>query len=140
MKTRSEYNDKRKLKIERSINNLSKRIERFDPSADDDDERYWKGKEVIPFEEWRKLKGTHYGLKQFPDDFHQFRTTKTESELKDERIKRLHSDYLVKAFLMISNEETRYTRPEEIIRGVMGSLEKVKTTSANVHRRLHCRS
>jgi hypothetical protein len=88
LKTRSEYNDKRKLKIERSINNLSKRFERFDPSADDDDdERYWKGKEVIPFEEWRKLKETHYELKYFPDDFHQFWTTKTESELKDEEQK-----------------------------------------------------
>lgn len=85
MKTRSEHNDKRKLKIERSINNLSKRIERFDPSADV--ERYWKGKEVIPFEEWRKLRGTRYELKYFPDDFHQFWTTKTESELKDEEQK-----------------------------------------------------
>jgi hypothetical protein len=85
LKTRSEYNDKRKLKIERSINNLSKRLERFDPSADDD--IYWKGKEVIPLEEWKKLKGTPYELKYFPDDFHQFWTTKTESELKDEEQK-----------------------------------------------------
>jgi hypothetical protein len=80
------------LKLEKSISNLSKRIERFDPPTDDGN--YWKGKEIIPLEEWIKLKGTDYELKYFPDDFNRLWTFKQESELKDERIKNWYSYYL----------------------------------------------
>ena len=68
------------MKLEKSISNLSKRIERFDPP--NDSSNYWKGKGIIPLEEWKKLKGTPYELKYFPDDFHNFWTSKQESELK----------------------------------------------------------
>ena len=56
-----------KLNLKRSINNLSKRLERFDPSTNDS--KHWKGKEIIPLVEWLIFKGTDYELKCFPEDF-----------------------------------------------------------------------
>ena len=86
------------MNLERSINNLSKRIERFDPSNGDDTNYYWKGKRIIPLEEWIKLKGTPYAWQYFPDDFNHFWTSPSETELNtaDEKTKisKWNSDYL----------------------------------------------
>ena len=56
------------------VNNLSKRIERFDPSNVDNINYYWKGKRIIPLNQWIELKRTPYVWKYFPDDFNHFWT------------------------------------------------------------------
>ena len=72
------------MNLERSINNLSKRIERFDSFDDSgNDSNHWKRKTIIPLNEWLRLRGTPYALEYFPDDFYRFHTFLTESELKD---------------------------------------------------------
>ena len=60
--------DQRKLKLQRSINNLSKKLSRFDFSdgkgnssngnEGSNSPYYWKGKRIIPLKEWVKLKST----------------------------------------------------------------------------------
>jgi hypothetical protein len=51
------------LNLERSINNLSKRMERFDSiDGGGNDTNHWKGKRIIPLNEWIQLKGTIYAL------------------------------------------------------------------------------
>ena len=84
------------MNLERSINNLSKRIERFYSLGDGSDSNHWKGKEIIPLNEWIQLKGTSYALKFFPDDFDRSQTFLTESELKDsnDQTRTWYSDYL----------------------------------------------
>jgi hypothetical protein len=85
------------LNLERSINNLSKRIERLDSfNSDGNDSNHWKGKAIIPLNDWIRLRGTPYALEYFPDDFDKPRTFLTETELKnsDERTRKWYSDYL----------------------------------------------
>jgi hypothetical protein len=87
------------LNLERSISSLSKRIERFDPSnGDDPNYYYWKGKRIIPLNQWIELKATPYASKYFPDDFNHFWTflQQTESDTADEKTKisKWNSDYL----------------------------------------------
>jgi hypothetical protein len=83
------------LKLERSINNLSKRIEIFDPSnGDDPNYYYWKGKRIIPLNQWIELKGTPFAWQYFPADFNEFGTFLSENELTNEKIKKWNSDYL----------------------------------------------
>jgi catechol 2,3-dioxygenase-like lactoylglutathione lyase family enzyme len=85
------------LNLDRSISNLSKRIERFDSlNVDGNDSNHWRGKEIISLNEWILLKGTPCALEYFPDDFDRFHTFLTESELKDgdERTRKWYSDYL----------------------------------------------
>ena len=85
------------MNLEKSINNLSKRIERFDSfNGDGNDSNHWKGKEIIPLNDWIQLRGTPYALQYFPDDFDKFRTFLTESELKDsdDQTRKWYSDYL----------------------------------------------
>ena len=58
------------MNLEKSIRNLSKRIERFDSfDGDGNDSNHWKGKEIIPLNDWILLKGTPYALEYFPDGF-----------------------------------------------------------------------
>jgi hypothetical protein len=85
------------LNLERSINNLSKRIERLDSfDGDGNDSNHWRGKEIIPLNDWIRLRGSPYALQYFPDDFDGPHTFLTESELKnsDEQTKKWYSDYL----------------------------------------------
>ena len=85
------------MNLERSIHNLSKRIERFDSwNGDGNDSNHWKGKAIIPLNDWIQLKGTPYALQYFPDDFDKFQTFLTETELKDsdDKTRRWYSDYL----------------------------------------------
>jgi hypothetical protein len=84
------------LNLERSINNLSKRIERLNSPDDGNDSNHWKGKEIIPLNDWIQLRGTPYALQYFPDDFDKFQTFLTEGELKDsdEQTRKWYSDYL----------------------------------------------
>ena len=56
------------MNLERSINNLSKRIERLDSfDSDGNDSNHWRGKEIIPLNEWIRLRGTPYALEYFPE-------------------------------------------------------------------------
>jgi hypothetical protein len=48
------------LKIDKSIEDLSKRIERIDPSTYDNGNsnngiKYWKGRKIISLKEWKKI-------------------------------------------------------------------------------------
>ena len=85
------------MNLERSISNLSKRIERFDSfNGDGNDSNHWKGKAIIPLNDWIQLRGTPYALQYFPDDFDRSHTFLTESELKDsdDQTRKWYSDYL----------------------------------------------
>ncbi len=85
------------MNLERSIRNLSKRIERFDSfNGDGNDSTHWRGKEIIPLNEWIQLKETPYARLYFPDDFDRFQTFLIENELKnsDEITRKWYSDYL----------------------------------------------
>ena len=85
------------MNLESSINSLSKRVERFDSFNGDSNDSYrWRGREIIPLNDWIQLKGTPYVLQYFPDDFNNIRTFLTESELIDcdEQTRKWYSDYL----------------------------------------------
>ncbi len=68
----------------------------MDSFDDSNDSSHWKGKEIIPLNDWIQLKGTHYVLQYFPDDYDEFRTFLPESELNDndEQTRKWYSDYL----------------------------------------------
>ncbi|MFY9965113.1 MAG: hypothetical protein WAK50_05195 [Nitrososphaeraceae archaeon] len=57
---------------------------------------YWKGKVIIPLEDWILLKDTDEALEYFPDDFDTLLSFISETELqnKDEDTKRWYSNYL----------------------------------------------
>jgi hypothetical protein len=85
------------LNLDKSINDLTKRIDRFDLSnGNSNDSNYWRGKEIIPLDEWIQLKGMPYALECFPDDFDKCQTFLTENELKDsdEQTRSWYSNYL----------------------------------------------
>lgn len=85
------------MNLDKSLNDLSKRIERLDSSdCDVNDSNHWRGKEIIPLNEWIQLKGTPYTLDYFPDDFDEVQTFLIESELKvsDDKTRKWYSDYL----------------------------------------------
>jgi hypothetical protein len=88
------------LKLERSINNLARRLERLDPEYPYSNEsalHYWKDKPIIPLEEWTKFRDTPYALRYFPDDFDQALTYIQEDELGHARrddVNKWNSDFL----------------------------------------------
>lgn len=68
------------MKLNRSIDNLTKRLNRLDqhlpishvPSSNNRiGLSHWKGKPIIPINEWIKFRDTSYALAYFPDDFDQ---------------------------------------------------------------------
>ena len=84
------------MNLDKSISNISKRIERLDSlNRDNNDPNYWRGKEIIPLNEWIQLRGTAYALEYFPDDF-EFQTFLSESDLRDsdDQTRKWYSDYL----------------------------------------------
>lgn len=65
------------MKLERSINNLAKKLDRLDPikaSINKTNLSYWKNKPIISLGEWIKLRDTPFALDYFPDDFDQVLT------------------------------------------------------------------
>ena len=85
------------MNLDKSISNLSKRIERFDSfDGDGNDSNHWKDKAIIPLNDWIQLRGTPYALEYFPDNFDKVWTFLTESDLKnsDEQTRKWYSDYL----------------------------------------------
>ena len=98
------------MNLDKSISNLSKRIERLDSvNCDGNDLNHWRGKEIISLNEWIQLRGTPYALQYFPDDLDRSHTFLTESELKnsDEQTKKWYADYLD---LMEYKRNTNYGR------------------------------
>ena len=87
------------MNLERLIDNFAKRLERFDPvftSSNKTGLNYWKGKPIIPSEEWIEIRNTAHALKYFPDDFDQDLTYIPEDKigLGRENITEWGSDYL----------------------------------------------
>jgi hypothetical protein len=89
------------LNLERSINNLAKRLDRLDLvfySSNKTGLSYWKGKPIIPLEEWIEIRDTPYALDSFPDDFDQVLSYIPEDEVEGEQeredVKKWDSDYL----------------------------------------------
>jgi hypothetical protein len=65
------------LKLERSIGNLAKRLDRIDHGFTSVSKYVlssWKDRPIIPIDEWIKLRNTHYAIDYFPDDFDQLLT------------------------------------------------------------------
>jgi hypothetical protein len=69
-------------------------LDSFD--GDGNDSNHWRGKAIIPLNDWIRLRGTPYALEYFPDDFDKPQTFLTENELKDsdEQTRKWYSDYL----------------------------------------------
>jgi hypothetical protein len=89
------------LNLERSIDNLAKRLDRHDPVftfSNKTSLSHWKGKPIIPLDEWIEIRDTPYALDYFPDDFDQDLTYISEDEFEQvrqrEEVKRWDSDYL----------------------------------------------
>jgi hypothetical protein len=88
------------LKLDKSIDKLSKRIERIDPSPADDDDgnnnviTHWKGKPIIPLAEWDRIEYTSYVLNFYPDDFHGVLTLPSDADQSDRiNTKKWNSNY-----------------------------------------------
>ena len=90
-----------RIEAERSIDNLAKKLNRFDPQFSSSNRtglNHWKDKPIIPLEEWIKYRDTPYALHCFPDDFDQALTYLSEEDLEKGRerkdIEKWNSDYL----------------------------------------------
>jgi hypothetical protein len=62
------------LNLERSIVNFEKKLNRVDPvpgTRNKSGLTSWKGRQIIPFDDWFRLRDTPYALGCFPDDFDQ---------------------------------------------------------------------
>jgi hypothetical protein len=96
------------LNLDKSINDLSKRIDKFDSFNDDSNElRYWKGKKIIPLNEWKKVANcddafsfgieghlqTNEALQYFPDDYSRSLFPLGVQEEFEEKVKEWYSDY-----------------------------------------------
>ena len=89
------------MKIERSIGNLAKKLDRLYPEFSPRNMStlsHWKGKPIIPIDEWIKFRDTPYALDYFPDDFEQGLAYIPENELSEgkerEVVKKWNSDFI----------------------------------------------
>jgi hypothetical protein len=96
-----ETKDYRGLNLERSISNLTKRLDRLDTvfltPSNKAGLSHWKGKPIIPLDDWIEIRDTPYAVDFFPDDFDQGLTYISEyglnRERKQEDAKKWDSDY-----------------------------------------------
>lgn len=100
------------MNLGRSVNNLAKRFDKYDSvmaSSNKTGLSIWKGKPIIPFDEWIEIRNTPYALKYFPDDFDQdsayIREDEVVQELED--VRKWDSDYQE---LMEYTKNTNYGR------------------------------
>ncbi|MGH9926447.1 MAG: hypothetical protein ACRD5B_13835, partial [Nitrososphaeraceae archaeon] len=89
------------MKLDKSIDNLAKRLHRLDPvpqPSNSADLSYWKGRHIIPIDEWIKIRNTPYAIDYFPDDFDQILTCSPENELEKgkehENVKKWNLDFI----------------------------------------------
>ena len=82
----------------KTVDNLAKRFDRISPITNNrkNGVSYWKGKMIIPLDDWTLLKDTSEELEYFPDDFQKPTTfiPETEFQREDEDTKIWYSDYL----------------------------------------------
>ena len=88
------------MNLERSIDSLVKRFDKLYPETDFNNKTglsRWKGKPIIPLDEWIEIRNTSYTLNYFPDDFNQDLIYILQGELSEERkledVKKWDSDY-----------------------------------------------
>lgn len=86
------------MNLEKSVDNLAKRLDRLDPElhySNKTDLSRWKGKSIIPIYEWIKIRNTPYALNYYPDDFNRDVTYISKGDLqKQENVKKWNSDFL----------------------------------------------
>jgi hypothetical protein len=78
------------LKLERSIGNLAKKLDRLDPikaSINKTSLSYWKNKPIISLDEWIRFRESPYALDYFPDNFDQVLSYIPENELEKEKVR-----------------------------------------------------
>lgn len=78
------------MKLERSIGNLAKKLDRLDPikaSINKTSLSYWKNKPIISLDEWIRFRESPYALDYFPDNFDQVLSYIPENELEKEKEK-----------------------------------------------------
>jgi hypothetical protein len=72
------------LNLEGSIINFEKRLNRIDPVSGSARNKTglgsWKGRQIIPLDDWIELRDAHYALRYFPDDFDQALTCRLGDE------------------------------------------------------------
>jgi hypothetical protein len=90
------------LNLERSIGNFEKKLNRVDPVLGARNKTRlsrWKGRQIIPLDDWIELRDTPYAFRYFPDDFDQTLTCISEDELvtqqeqEHEYLRKWNSDY-----------------------------------------------
>jgi hypothetical protein len=96
------------LNLNKSINDLSKRIDKFDSFDGDSNElRYWKRKKIISLKEWKKIANcddafsfgiqghlqTNEALQYFPDDYSRFLFPLGVQEEFEKKVKEWYSEY-----------------------------------------------
>lgn len=89
------------MNLERSIVNFEKKLNRVDPVVGTRNKTglsSWKGRQIIPLDDWIELRDTPHALRSFPDDFDQTLTcmsgddiTVTQQEQED--LRKWDSDY-----------------------------------------------
>ena len=89
------------MNLERSIGNLEKKFNRVVPSVGTRNKTglsSWKGRQIIPLDDWIELRDTSYALRYFPDDFDQALTYMSGDEEgrlgeQEEDARKWDSDY-----------------------------------------------
>jgi hypothetical protein len=87
------------LNLEGSIINFEKRLNRVDPVVGTRNKTglsSWKGRQIIPLDDWIELRDTPFALGYFPDDFDQTLTFMSGDEVVTQReqdLRKWDSDY-----------------------------------------------
>ena len=88
------------MNLERSIDNLEKKLNRVDPVVGTRNKSgliCWKGRQIIPLDDWVELRDTPYTLRYFPDDFDRTLTSIPGDEVVTQReqedLRKWESDY-----------------------------------------------
>jgi hypothetical protein len=95
--------------LDKSLSKLDKSIDKLfpDESNNREDPNYWKGKNVIPLNDWKKIANTNYAfqhgveyqktkeaLQYFPDDFTEWLFPLGVQDTLQEKANRWYSDYI----------------------------------------------
>ena len=89
------------MNLERSIVNFEKKLNRVDPAVGTRNKTglsSWKGRQIIPLDDWIELRDTPDALRYFPDDFDQTFTYMSGNEVvsrqeQKEDLRKWDSDY-----------------------------------------------
>ncbi len=96
------------MNLDKSINNLSSRLDSFEYSNGSGNElRYWKGRKIVSLNEWKKIANynnafsfgieghlqTNEALQYFPDDYSRSLFPLGVQEEFEEKVKEWYSDY-----------------------------------------------